>query len=212
MKRAIVFINGEMKGKKDFYLRYIQREDEIFCADGGAEYAYELGLVPELILGDFDSISKKVLNYYRTKGVRLKKYPSEKDKTDSQILLEFLVEHEFEKVVIFAGLGGGLDHVLGNLYLLGKFSKFDINLSLVSPSEIIEVISEQKIIKHQQDKRISFLPFTSKATGIDLEGFKYELTDGVMTRGDTLGLGNLITEEEAVIKLETGKLLMIIRT
>ncbi|WP_408956345.1 thiamine diphosphokinase [Natroniella sp. ANB-PHB2] len=212
MKRAIVFINGDLKGKKDFYLRYIQKEDEIFCADGGAEHAYDLGLMPKLILGDFDSVSKEVLNYYKHKEVKLKSYPSEKDKTDSQILLEFLIEHNFEKVIIFAGLGGNLDHILGNLYLLEKFSEFDIDLSFVSPSETIEIITKQKTIKNRQNKRVSLLPLTSKVTGIDLTGFKYELTDGKMVKGDTLGLGNLITKKEAVIKLKSGKLFMIICT
>ncbi|MCK8817273.1 thiamine diphosphokinase [Natroniella sulfidigena] len=212
MKRAIVFINGKMKGKKEFYLKYIQKEDKVFCADGGAKHTYNLGLMPELILGDFDSISKEVLSYYQNKGVELKKYPSEKDKTDTQLLLELLSKRGFQKVIIFAGLGGGLDHILGNLYLLEKFSELDLDISLVTPSEIIEVITEQKVIKDQQNKRVSFSPLTSKATGIDLTGFKYQLKNGVMVRGNTLGLGNFIVEKEATVKLKTGKLLMIIRT
>ncbi|SJZ57116.1 thiamine diphosphokinase [Selenihalanaerobacter shriftii] len=210
MQRAIVFANGELIGDKAFYQDYINQDDIILCADGGAEYAYELDVKPDLIVGDLDSVSKEVLDYYQNQGVLFKKYPTDKDKTDTQLLLEELANQNYDEIIVLAALGGRLDHTLGNIYLMDGLYHPKINIKLVSSREIVEVIEDKKIIKDQINKTISLIPITLKATGVNLSGFKYELEDAIFKRGGTLGLSNIIRTNKAMISIEEGRLLMII--
>ncbi|ADL12703.1 thiamine diphosphokinase [Acetohalobium arabaticum] len=210
MKRVILFANGELKGRDKFYQDYINNDDFIVCADGGTEYTYRLGIEPNLILGDLDSISSQILKYYRNQNVEWQQYPARKNKTDTQLVIEELIKKGYKKIIIFAALGGRFDHSLGNLYLLEGLHQSDITIKLVSSEEIIEVIKDNKIIKNKINRTISLLPLTKKVTNIHLSGFEYELDGTTFYRGNTLGLSNIIRDKKASIKFDTGTLLIII--
>ncbi|MBM7624140.1 thiamine diphosphokinase [Sporohalobacter salinus] len=210
MKRAILFVNGELRGKDRFYQNYITKDDFIVCADGGAEYTYQLGIEPDLILGDLDSISSKVFEYYRNQNIDWQQYPAKKDKTDTQLILEKLIDRGYKQIIIFAALGKRLDHSLGNIYLLEGLYQSDVTIKLVSPKEIMEVIKDNKLVKNQVNQTISLLPLTEKVTNVYLSGFKYELNGTTFHRGTTLGLSNVICNARASIKFDNGAFLIII--
>ncbi len=210
MKRAVLFLNGELVGEKNFYKDYINSNDIVICADGGAEYAYDLGITPQLILGDMDSISNKVLAYYKKIGVRFERYPVEKDKTDTQIILERLMDKGFSEIIIFAALGGRFDHSLANLYLVESLTSAKTPIRLVNYKEIVELIINKRALKGLEGKTISLVPLTDEVRGVYLSGFKYELENETFKRGSTLGISNIITATEAKIKIRSGRLLMII--
>jgi thiamine pyrophosphokinase len=210
MKRAIVFINGTLRGKEEFYLNYIDEKDTILCADGGAEYTFKLGVKPDFILGDLDSISPQVLEYYQEKDVCFEKLPKNKNKTDTQVLLEKLIVDDYNEIIIFAALGKRLDHTLGNLYLLEKLYTPDTLIKFVTPQERVRLIKSKTVIKDKIEKTVSLLPITSQVSGVNLSGFKYELEGRTFKRGETLGLSNIVKDNEATIDLEEGSLLLII--
>ncbi|TDX52321.1 thiamine diphosphokinase [Orenia marismortui] len=210
MKRVVLFINGELRGEKDFYLNYIRDNDKIICADGGAKHTYKLGLIPDLILGDLDSIPAEVFNYYQKKGVEFAKYPANKDKSDTQLVLEKLIGESYDEIILFAALGGRLDHTLANLYLLEHFNADYFNIKLISQYETVELITDEKQIVNKINKTVSFLPLTKEVKGVYLTGFKYKLVDAVFTRGDTLGLSNIIKSKVAKVQISKGKMLMTI--
>ena len=88
MKIAYLFLNGELRGDKNFYLDFIKNhKGDIYCADGGANFCYELTLIPKEIYGDFDSIKNDVKEFYQEKNVKFIKFKVEKDYTDSELLL-----------------------------------------------------------------------------------------------------------------------------
>ena len=67
-KKFVIFLNGEYKYSQEFMNRLVSEETICFCADGGANFAFQYGKVPEMIIGDLDSIEKKVLEYYKNKN------------------------------------------------------------------------------------------------------------------------------------------------
>ncbi|MGM0501500.1 MAG: thiamine diphosphokinase [Bacillota bacterium] len=209
MERAIVFLNGELKGSASFYQQYISSADDLFCADGGAKYTYQLDLIPQLIVGDLDSISDKVTEFYKDNNVEFEKYPVEKDKSDTEILLESLLAKEYDEIILFAALGKRFDHTLANLYLLEKVFNQKTTVKIITPEIKIEVIKDKKMIKEQQGEIISLFSLSDKVEGINLTGFKYELENGTLERGSSLGLSNIIKEQRAEIKIKSGTLLVI---
>ena len=210
MNRAVIFLNGELKGTKEFYHNFITPTDSIFCADGGAKYTYQLNLMPDLILGDLDSISEEVINFYKEYELSFETYPVEKDKSDTELLLEKVLTSGYEEVILLAALGNRFDHSLANLYLLEGVFNEKTDIKIITPENRIEVIKKEKILEDQADKTVSFLPLSKKVDGVTLKGFKYELESGNFTRGETLGLSNIIQKDSAQIKVKTGTMLMII--
>ena len=87
-KKFVIFLNGEYKYSQEFMDRLVSKDVICFCADGGANFAFQYGKVPEMIIGDLDSIEKKVLEYYKSKNVLIKKFPRDKDFTDFELILE----------------------------------------------------------------------------------------------------------------------------
>ena len=99
MKIAYLFLNGELRGSKKFYLDFIEKNmGDIYCADGGANICYELGLTPKEIYGDLDSIKNEVKEFYQEKNIKFIKFQVEKDYTDSELILneiqnKYNIEH-----------------------------------------------------------------------------------------------------------------------
>lgn len=207
MRRAYIFFNGELLGSKEFYLTLLEREEgDIYCADGGANLLEKLGIFPREIWGDLDSVSEEILQKYEEVGVGIKRFPKEKDFTDGELVLQYVTEKEYDKIVIIGGLGGRKDHELTNLNLIFKFKK----LSFITEQEEIFEIEKDKVILFQKGKTISFVPFSEKVEGLTLKGVKYPLDKYTLHRGDSICMSNIIEEDRCEISFEKGKLLGIL--
>lgn len=207
MKRAYVFFNGELLGKKEYYLELLEKEKgDIYCADGGANLLEILDIMPMEIWGDFDSISEALLEKYESSGVIIKRFPKDKDFTDGELILQHITEKNYDKIVVIGGLGGRKDHELTNLNLMFKFK----NLSFVSEAEEIFAIENYKELIGEKGKTISFIPFSEKIENLTLIGFKYPLTDYTLHQGDSICMSNIAVEDRCVISFKNGKLLGIV--
>ena len=88
--QALLVVNGELQGTEEEYRKMIGKGDYIIIAvDGGLLLAEQLGLFPDVLLGDFDSIPRDRLDYYREKGAEIIPYPVEKDETDAELALNY---------------------------------------------------------------------------------------------------------------------------
>ncbi|WP_027340440.1 thiamine diphosphokinase [Halonatronum saccharophilum] len=211
MSRAVIFINGDLIGEDKFYKDVISDDDSIYCADGGAKYTYRLNLIPELILGDLDSLSPEIIDHYNRAGVSFSKFPKEKDKTDTELLIDYILKKDkYNEIIIFAALGGRLDHSLANILLLEKFYNEYTAIKVISPKQTLEVIKSEFVLKECAGKTISLLSLAQKSKGVSLSGFKYDLEDGEIYRSSTLGMSNIVQSNLAKIKVDKGSLLLVI--
>lgn len=207
MKIAYIFFNGELLGDENFYKNFIKENSgDIFCADGGANIAYYLNLLPLEIWGDLDSIDSKILEYYKEKDVIIKKFPVEKDKTDSELLLEYIAAN-YEKIYCIAGLGGDIDHELTNLNLCFKYTK----LYFLTERQHIFFVDRSYNFKNFKNYKVSFIIFSDEVRGLTLNGFKYDVSNLNLKRGDSRCISNVIAEDIAKISFEEGKVLAVIK-
>ena len=168
MKIAYLFLNGELRGDKNFYLDFIKNHrGDIYCADGGANFCYELTLIPKEIYGDFDSIKNYVKEFYQEKNVKFIKFKVEKDYTDSELLLNE-IQNKYDIIYCIAGLGGNIDHELTNINLLDKYS----NLIFISEKEKIFKIDSDSKFNDMINTKISFVIFSDEVKALTLKGFK----------------------------------------
>lgn len=205
MKKAFIFLSGELKGGREYY-RGLIGDTPIYCADGGAVYADSLGLIPREIWGDMDSINGELLRTFKEKGSRIKRFSPYKDFTDGELILEYVTSKGYEDILVVGATGGRTDHYLTNINLLFKFPK----VRFITEEEEILTVDKDMELSYNSGTTVSFVPFSDKVEGLTLEGFKYPLEDFTLKRGDSICMSNVITEE-ARIRFKKGRLICIIQ-
>lgn len=181
----------------------------IICADKGGEILYNYGIKPDLILGDFDSISKEVLEYYKAQNILLGEFPPEKDFTDSYAALEKAIEIGSSEVGFLGCTGSRMDHVLGNLGLLLHSLNSGLEAYIRDDKNIIKLTNKPQVIRPKGYNYFSLISYGSSVTGITLKGAKYPLNNYNLKLGESLGISNEFEETEVNINFKEGLLLII---
>ncbi len=211
MKQALIIAGGRME--PEFFRAYMDAYTFDFMAavDFGLQFFYDAGLRPDLIVGDFDSVEKDRLRFFEgQKDIAWMRLNPEKDDTDTEAALRETLKRGYEKIHILGGTGGRVDHMLGNVGLLGIGLKTNTEILLVDAKNRIRMIQNDFSIakKEQYGTYISLLPVTPEVTGITLSGMKYPLKDFTMKQFGTIGVSNEIVEDLAEIRLRDGILLV----
>lgn len=190
--------------------------DKVFAVDKGLEYADALGFVPDLILGDFDTVDYGLLERYRqgiekkTLTAAFEEYPVKKDATDTELALIKAIEIQAEQVTILAGTGSRLDHVLMNMNLLLMAEEAGVICYMVDETNRIQLLcghtrNQVTIGKElQHGKYVSVVPMSPVVEGLTLEGVAYPLHNHKITQGNSLTVSNQIVDTSAHIHLKKG--------
>lgn len=211
-KKVLILTGGNVN--HDFLLQFLQEEpcEQLICVDGGLLHAYQLGLNVDFIVGDFDTIDKEILRYYKEETeVPIRAFNPVKDSTDTDIALCLALSWNPESIVIIGGIGTRMDHTLGNIHILKKALVKGTKAYLIDEHNRISMLDKPKVMKKENTygNYISFLPFTEKIENLSLRGFKYPLKNCTMVNGESLGVSNEIIDETAFIEFRKGILLMI---
>lgn len=208
-KKFVIFLNGEYKYSQEFMDKLVSENAVCFCADGGANSAFKYGKMPEVIIGDLDSIEKKVLEYYKSKNILIKKFPKDKDFTDFELILKEISKDNnyMKKIFVVGGLGKRIDMTLNNLFIMGKYK----NLVFLQENEEIFYAEKSFVLKNKKNFEFSIVPISENVEKLTLKGFKFE-TDGIDVKRESSRLvSNVICENEASIEFESGKLIVILK-
>lgn len=213
-KRALLISGGHINA--DYTVEYIKSKDYdiIIAIDGGLKAAENLDIIPDIVVGDFDTIDSGTLNKYAgMKEVEVIRLNPEKDLTDTQSAIERALSLGADYIEIIGGTGTRLDHTIANIHTLQMMIGRCSGAVITNENNRIRIIEDKYVIKRQEQygKYVSFLPLTEKVQGITLEGFKYPLKDYEFNIKTTLSLGvsNEIIEDEATVSLKSGRLIMI---
>jgi thiamine pyrophosphokinase len=176
----------------------------LIAVDGGANHCHTLGLEPDLILGDFDSITPSTLATFAHLPVQ--RYNKDKDKTDLELALELAYHPLIEEIALFGALGGRTDHTLGNLVLL---SRFPGKVFIESHSERLFVIKKSAQLSLELGQTLSLIPLNGPVHGITTTGLKWPLNDATLSK-EFIGISNESTGSNVTISLREGDLLCCI--
>lgn len=198
----------------------------IIAVDGGLVAAEALGCRPDYIVGDFDTVSREVLEKYEAMpGVQVRRFVPEKDDTDTQIAIELAISLEQEakkvygesaadeccEVLLLGAIGTRMDHTLANICLLEKLMHAGIPAYAVDAHNRISVHKQGFSLKRSvaYGPFLSFLAMTTEVTGITLKGLKYPLDKHTLLQESSLCISNEFAEEDAKVSFESGILMMI---
>jgi len=211
LKRVVFVICGGPIGE----LAFLQTERErhrpvgLICADGGARHIHALGLTPDLIVGDMDSLSGELQRDFVMKGSRIIRYPETKDETDSELALQMAFMMTPDEIRIYGALGARIDHTLANLTLLAAAADRGIKTRLLDEWCEIILVRQAAVIEGEIGQTVSLLAFGADVKGVTLEGFEYPLSNATITLARPIGVSNRLTAARGIISMESGNLLVI---
>ncbi len=214
MKTCLIITGGKLD--LAFARSFLEKEsfDKVIAVDGGLEAADALGLTPDYVVGDFDTVSGTVLEKYRELPfIVWEQHKPEKNETDTELARSRALTLGCGKIVFLGATGGRFDHMLGNLHALYACMESGIEAYLVDRQNRICLLDEGKTFYRQSlwGKYVSFLPYTQEVKGITLTGFRYPLTKKDIERGREVGLciSNELAEESARLEFDEGILICV---
>ena len=187
MKRCLILTGGKLSLAFAGSFLKEHKFEKVVAVDGGLEAAKELDIIPDVIVGDFDTVHPEILAYYRKmEHIVWEVHQPEKDDTDTELAIKRALAMNCSHITLLGATGGRLDHMIGNIHLL---------FPCLQKGTYAEIVS--------------FLPLTEEVKGITLRGFKYPLTDRDISIGTSLCISNELVEEEGTITFSDGVLITV---
>lgn len=187
----------------DFPAEPVGSGDLVIAADGGLTHTEKLGLAPDVILGDFDSLG------FVPTGATV--FPVEKDDTDAMLAIRHGLERGFKRFVIYGGLDGSrLDHTLANFQALQYLADRGAVGYLVGEKYLVTVVKNSSIrFPAEAEGIVSVFCLGADAEEVWLKGLQYPLENGRLTAGFPLGVSNHFVGEKSEISVKNGSLLVL---
>jgi thiamine pyrophosphokinase len=209
--KIIIFVNGPLSNLAQASA-LTQNYDMIIAADGGARHCLAASIFPQIVIGDFDSLTPAELDKLQELGTRLIRYPARKDFTDLELALEYACELGADQITILGGLGQRWDQTLANILLLAGPHARHARVSYIDGSQEIMLIGEsQKLeITGQPGDTVSLIPIQGNTQGITTCGLEYPLDDDTLEFGAARGVSNILIGEHATVHLKHGLLICIV--
>ena len=214
MKTGLIITGGKLD--LAFAGSFLENEsvDCVISVDAGLEYTKSLGLVPQAVVGDFDTIKPAILEEYKAiPEILWDVHKPEKDETDTELAVNTALKLGCNRIFILGATGGRLDHEWSNLHLLKQCLDLKAEACLLDTQNKVSLLSKGKTFfgPRKFGKYVSFLPLTEKVCGITLTGFKYPLYEKNISIGAEAGLciSNEIVEENASLEFHDGILICV---
>jgi len=204
---VFLFLNGSDKKCTrcaEHIAEHRKKGDPVLCADGGYYLAVEAGVVPDLVIGDFDSLEKRDVE----DGVEVVRFPERKDYSDFELALQFSERYNPACVYVYGALGGRADHALINILLLYR-APFPV-VFIDSDMEVYNV-RERLVLEGRSGCICSLITFSGDCVVDRMEGFRYTLENETLAPSSR-GLSNVITSDRAEISVGGGTLVVMVGT
>ena len=202
--RAVIISGGSISDYSCIK-SHIKENDFIICADSGYDHAVFMNLSVNVIIGDFDSIK----NNKFPENVEIVRHLKDKDQTDTELSLNFAREKGFKNFLFLAAVGSRIDHSLANILLLKDITERGEEALIINENNKVMMINSSTCLTEELGLTLSLIPI-SDCLGVSTKGLKYQLKNDDMLMGKSLGISNVITEEEVEITLRCGLLLIVI--
>ena len=198
MKRCLIIAGGDYAPIRP------EEGDYVLACDKGYAWCKREGIVPDLILGDFDSYSGAL-----PEGVPVLRFPIEKDDTDTMLAVRRAFEQGFEAVRLCCCFGGRVDHLLSNVEALHYAATLGMEAEARDESTYLRILRPGSYtLPYRGGQSLSLIALTEQVTGLTIRGAKYEVENAVLRKPTTLGQSNAFVTDVR-LSFESGMLAMI---
>jgi thiamine pyrophosphokinase len=184
----------------------------LIAADGGGSHCLKLGLNPQVVIGDFDSLSDDALADLESRGARLIRYPADKDETDLELALDYALGQGASEITLYGLLGGRWDMTISNLMLLASPRFTGIQFQVIDGDTEIFVLrgGETLELHGQSGDTVSVIPLSGNIQGLTYNGLRWPLENGDLPFGTPRGVSNRLLGEKAWANLDEGVALVVV--
>lgn len=214
-RHVLVVANGDVPSRAaldEAWPGWDEGVTDVIAADGGLARARELGLAPDVLVGDLDSLAPADMAEAARAGTGILRAPTDKDESDTELALLEAVRRGATRITVLGAFGGPrLDHALANLWLLAHAGLAGIDVALLDAAVRARLLSGPGTypLPGEHGATVSLLPLAGDADGITTRGFRYPLRDEPLRTGPARGLSNVRTASDASVSLRTGRLLVL---
>lgn len=215
MKKVLIITGGRTNTDfvKEVYEEY--SPDIVIVADRGVMAAKESDIMPDYLVGDFDSGDSETVEYFKSQFERhgkpiVRTFNPEKDDTDTEIAISLALTLKPDDIVIIGATGTRLDHTMANIGLLHKVMGGGIKARIIDEYNVISIHDKEITLKRDTafGEYFSLLPFTESVKGLNIKGAKYELENYILSSGNSLGISNEFKKNKVKISFNGGILLL----
>lgn len=214
MKKSLIITGGKFDEK--FASEFLSKNqfDKIIAVDGGLDAVDRLGLMPDYIVGDFDTVDQALLDkYHKFPFIIWEQHKPEKDESDTELARNRAIAIGSTEVAILGATGGRLDHFLGNVHTLYLCMQTGVFAYLIDPQNKIYLLDQKTTFRKETmlGKYVSFFPYTDVVTGVTLKGFAYPLENQRIQKGNEASryLSNELSDSIGSLDLEEGVLICV---
>jgi len=202
MSRVAIMSGGTLPEEDSFFASIFPDYPFHVAVDMGMNVFHRLNKKPDVLIGDLDSICPKI----QIDDIKLHQFPRDKDKSDTELAIDFCIEEGWEYIDILGGIGDRLDHTLANAYLLTYAHKRCKQIRLRNAQNTIYLLNGENALSLYGNigDTISIIPITSELQKLNIRGCRWDVTDTKIQRGQSRGLSNYLTNNHAHISAENG--------
>lgn len=205
-----LIISGGNRVRRETLLENI-KDRYIVVADGGIKNLVGTDIIPDEVLGDFDSIDEEGKSFIEKNNIKVEKYPSRKDFTDTELCLEVLLKKGADDIIILGATGTRLDHMFSSMFLLERLKKENVAGKFIDDYNEVSFISNETVeVKKNKYKYLSIVP-VSKEVCLTLNGTEYEVENLKFNRFTTIAVSNEVKDEVAKIEIDGEGFLILSR-
>lgn len=206
--KYLIVSNGSIKDI-DLIKKVAQRTDFIICADGGIRHLFKANILPDLVIGDLDSISEDERLEISKRNIKVLKYPTKKDKTDTELAIDYAIENNAKEILFLGATGTRLDHTIANIMILYRLLGLGIKGCIIDSHNEVYITDNKLELQQKEGTYVSIIPLINDAIGVTLKGFEYETENKDFKMSSTLGISNRIVNEKGYINIKKGPCLVI---
>lgn len=207
MKTLIV--SGGKEPSKELLLNEVKDSKLIIGADKGCEVLHRYDIIPNYILGDFDSANIDIINLMESLGCKKLKFKKEKDFTDTEIAVDLAIENGASKIILLGATGTRYDHSLSNIGLMLKGLKNSIDIEIIDDNNKMFLTNKNMILEGNSGDIISFHAYSNLVKNFTIKGAKYELKNYDLNLGDGITTSNEFVKNNIVISFDSGIVLVL---
>ncbi len=206
----IVIVSGGTAPSYELIEKELEHSSFLICADSGGDCLYKYNIVPNYLMGDFDSINKDALEFFKkSPQCNIESYPTDKDFTDTELVINKALDLRGTEIVLLGCTGTRIDHLMGNIGMLLKCLNLHVKAYVKDDYNSIEIIDKPIKIKGTKGKIFSLQAYGDKVENLNIKGAKYELHNYFLSIGDPRTISNEFLDVEVEISFNSGNLLVI---
>ena len=209
MKRTLIVANGELDTGTAARIR-ADVWDEVIAVDGGALHCHGMGIVPDVVIGDLDSIPDAIREAFEKACVPFERHPAAKSETDLELALDRALERGAGSLVLTGVLGGRIDMTLANLLLLAHPRLQDVAAEIWHERTTAWLLRPPgRELQGRPGDTVSLIPVHGDAFGVVTDGLHYPLRDETLRFAHGRGVSNVLSNAQGCVRLREGLLLVV---